>query len=664
MRASASPGFPWLRCGLVAVGLWLTLSVAARHVLWGPPVLEVGDLAVNALQIDQAKSGREWYGNYSRFQFNHPGPAFFYVYALSEIVAHDLLRLTRSPHQAHLWASLALQAGFAAVALTLLSLRLNSPLALPALAIVSAAYFGWKGTVFTSLWPPYVLAIPFLCLLAACASTGSGRPRHLLIAAFAGGFLVHGHVAQPLLVGGLLLVTLLLLLAWGGAEAEAHTWSTRHTMSLILLGGMFTLPLALDFLAHGLTGNTATIVRRFVTNTEDAKTPLQSLLYFVSFATPTRDQDLLLREVGRGTWLFFQEHRAWLIGWGVVFFLPPLLYVRLHSRLAATERRFALSSYVLWAGAVVLCVAWGVAQAGPMFHYNGAFFISVYGWPVLLLAIGAARLTQVRRVVVPAGLMLVGAVVVLLLRFTLPPLSPEARGEPVRTAVGEVLRESTRPAKVLHFDAEAWPVAAAVGLALQRQGVEWYTMARWNFMFQERHDLEKLGAPPKLESWLVRTTEEPESITLQRLPAPVVPGETVIDHAENFDAYALWGLEVTRPAPVFTVKPTAGLLLRPGTAPGDVRVVFDAEANDRIPDGPALQPADIYFNNQHLGTIAVGPRAEVSVRVPEQLWNSHADEAVLELRFPEGQPDQSFTRPRARDTYAWALWGIRFEHIR
>src|SRR5690242_4267503 len=100
---------PWPLAAALAVMLFVALMVAGRGFYFGSSVLEVGDGASNALQIDNAKGGTEIYGNYSRFGFNHPGPAFWYVYAAGEYLLHDLTGVVPTPHNAHSLASLALQ---------------------------------------------------------------------------------------------------------------------------------------------------------------------------------------------------------------------------------------------------------------------------------------------------------------------------------------------------------------------------------------------------------------------------------------------------------------------------------------------------------------------------------------------------------------------------
>ncbi len=80
----------------------VVLLVVTGPAYFGSPIFEVGDFAANALQIEHAKHLSEWLGNYSRFGFHHPGPAFFYVYAIGDLVFRDLLHLVQAPANAYL----------------------------------------------------------------------------------------------------------------------------------------------------------------------------------------------------------------------------------------------------------------------------------------------------------------------------------------------------------------------------------------------------------------------------------------------------------------------------------------------------------------------------------------------------------------------------------
>lgn len=126
-----------VRCALLLTLAVVSVLVAVDWQAWFVlPSHEVGDLAANALQIERCKQGVEIYGNYSRFCFNHPGPGFFYVYALGQVVLYDWLGLVPSPHNAHRLAGLCLQAFFFGLAL---ASHVRTPLFVPLARLAAAA---------------------------------------------------------------------------------------------------------------------------------------------------------------------------------------------------------------------------------------------------------------------------------------------------------------------------------------------------------------------------------------------------------------------------------------------------------------------------------------------------------------------------------------------
>ena len=161
--------------------LWLSIAavllVVARSNVFAGPTYEWSDFAANALQIDRAKHLSELLGNYSRFGFHHPGPAFFYVYAAGEAIFFDALHLVAAPANAHLLASIILQAAFMATSLTALSSVLPAVhrgsflLAAGSLAIL---VFGLAQQPELNIWPPYVLVWPFLAFLSCAIAVAAG----------------------------------------------------------------------------------------------------------------------------------------------------------------------------------------------------------------------------------------------------------------------------------------------------------------------------------------------------------------------------------------------------------------------------------------------------------------------------------------------------------
>lgn len=196
---------PSIRPALLFLALLVLLATVNGRFYFATPYHEYGDLAVNALQIDRAKHFGELYGNYSRFEFNHPGPALFYVYAWSEALFVDLLHVCPTPHNAHALAGLAVQCFFFVLGLTIAGGWIRAPLFLPLALLFGAIHFGLAKDAFISIWPPNVLAMPFFAFAIACISLGGGRGQHLAWVVLSGSVLVHAHVAQPLFVGTLFL---------------------------------------------------------------------------------------------------------------------------------------------------------------------------------------------------------------------------------------------------------------------------------------------------------------------------------------------------------------------------------------------------------------------------------------------------------------------------
>lgn len=194
-RASAKKGF--LRWFLIVFfGLAAIATATFREAYFYTPLYEEGDNAANALQIERASEFRELHGNYSRWGFHHPGPAFFYTYALGETLLHDVGRIVPAPHNAHVYTGTLLQIAFWAAAVGLVARYSPQPWLAVALALAMGAWhYAYVERAFYSIWPPDVLLMPFLCFVVACAATAAGDRLAWPILAVAGGYLVHGHIA-------------------------------------------------------------------------------------------------------------------------------------------------------------------------------------------------------------------------------------------------------------------------------------------------------------------------------------------------------------------------------------------------------------------------------------------------------------------------------------
>lgn len=674
MNDLPSPRRTLLTAAVVAFVLTLALLAAGKSTLFDTPILEFGDTAPNALQIDNAKSGRELYGNYSRFQFNHPGPAFFYAYAGAEIVLRDWLNLVPSPHNAHLIASIVLQAAFFSLALAILASWVRSGWFLAAALIGAALHFGQISGAFISLWPPHVLLAPFFCFAVACCSFAAGRTRDLAVMTVAGGFLFHGHVAQPLFVGGLGL-----LAAWFHARHLGlplrrllpTLWQQQRGLAWFCLGwtALFILPLLIDVLLYGRQSNVAAIIGRFTANAQDSKTVFQSLLYFLSFGSYAINQDEFLTKLGPATVDFFRGHGLGIAAWFAGILVPGALFLRRRSSLDAEVRRFIATGYLLWGAIAVLCILWGLVQSGPMFQFNGFFYYGVYFLGALL---GLAVLLVLYPVPAPAPAATAAyciAAILITRSFLLAPLNRMDSGQDLLEGVTRILAEdkqrSRRP-KILVFEHYIWPDALAVALELQRRNIGFYTDHSWNFMVGRRHDVNLLGDKLTEQTdvwWIGAPTEggtllRPEMMLFTE-PAKLDPRGAALSFGlkQNGFRHLVAGLSTGNTTSAIAEQRRVRFQF--ATAPVDhpVQLILDAASHQGV-KVPA-QPVQVRLNGQPVGEITVSTRGQYSVSVPAAIWNLRRI-ADLELAFPAAVPLHDYRRPALENWASIQLWHLWF----
>lgn len=658
----------WIRIAAIFLGLVVILGATRFQLYFRTPMLEQGDIAVNALQVHQAKSFGELYGNYSRFEFNHPGPAFFYVYAAAEWLLYDLLHVVPSPTNAHLVGSMALQSLFFAVAIGILGSHLRWRGLAPLALLAAAIHFGALREPWVSIWPPHVLLMPFLCLLVAGVSVSSGCFKDWPIAVVAGGFLFHGHVAQPLFVG--LLGGLTLLFSLWGLHRSAGGWAglwREHRRTLFLCAAIvfiFLLPLAIDVLTRGARSNLSTIFGRFAGNSEEHISLLRSVLYFLSFGTSTRDQSELFAAIGPETRAFLAD-QAWRIAaWIVVLATPPLVAWRARSWLAPKERRFLLIAGAFLATSVAGCLLWGKAQAGGMYHFNGFFYYGIYYFGLLsALALVVRSVARFPRL--PLGLLVVPAAIVGLRSFASGPVSDGESGLPVQRSVAAALAADPDPRpKLLVFEHRHWHNVATVALELQRRGIGFYVAPWWSFMFQPRHDMTRLGPNPEDSAsiwWIappttagVRLTNE---VSIHHQPGVIRPGDEIsLKGDANGFRYIVSGITPGNIDSAATNLPRVVVRFAPERTDRDINVIFDVSSDL----APTPHAAEVYCNGVRIGEAVAAARAKVTVRIPQEIWNRQPV-ATLELKFPQAHAHRIKFRPDYEWWTAWNLWSIRFE---
>ncbi|HEX8077164.1 MAG TPA: hypothetical protein VF511_05070, partial [Chthoniobacterales bacterium] len=171
----------WCRAWVLIAIIFAAILLNNSELIFRSRYYEADDYAANSLHVLKAKRFRETLGNYCRFGFHHPGPAFFYVFGWGETLFFDTARVVPTAFNGQLIALYALSAFFFGTTLALIAARLGaaSPWFVGFSLIFAAWHFGAVGRFYAFVpghfglfapWPPCFIVLPFLCLIVAAAS--------------------------------------------------------------------------------------------------------------------------------------------------------------------------------------------------------------------------------------------------------------------------------------------------------------------------------------------------------------------------------------------------------------------------------------------------------------------------------------------------------------
>jgi hypothetical protein len=419
--------------------------------LFSEKIWEDGDLASNAILIQDAKHFDLLVGNYSRQQFHHPGPAAFYIQAGGEALFHDLLHITPSPYGGQAISILLLNSALAALVLLIVYDLSRQRLAVLLGFATFIAFASTHKFVLSSTWMPYYYFTPFALLLVAAASVAAGKTRYLWCVALAGGLLVHGHVEFLLFVPVITLCALVGLVVEYRDRGWRHIFAD-HRKDWLLAGvvvGLFLLPIVLDVALH-YPGE----FQRYWDYSQSSKAGGHTLSEGTNFVLRfwSRDPDS-----------------------GYVF---PLVLVGLATLLAVSHpvrqvRRFLLAALGMVAVATALFIFYAVRGIDSLNDlYLGFFYWAAPLTVMIVAAVGAAAQLRNRQSATKVVAALAIVVVLVSLRglglvntYTGSPNLPAAV-----TALAAARADSHQPL-VINLDIGAWPDAVGVLLEADRRDV-------------------------------------------------------------------------------------------------------------------------------------------------------------------------------------------------
>lgn len=623
----------------------LALGYANRVALLDYAWYEEGDDAANALQIHKAKELRELHGNYSRFNFNHPGPGFFYAYAAGEILLYDQLKLVPTARNAHLIVTLILQAGFFAAALALAARASPQPLWVAAAGLALAAlHFGHIYGPFFNNWPPFVLLMPFLCLLVSAAATSIGRGQGLFTLVLTGCLLIHGHVAQPLFVGPIVGVAVTAMIR--NRRAAQRPWITRHDAPTVAVAALAVLPLFLDIFA-GRQSNAFRVLSHFTHQSDAGQSIYQALLCFLSYFVYTGDQ-AIFNQVRPESFVDFDARGGLLLLWALI--LAGAAGVAWKVRQRDDAGRFTWRLLGFFALGAVLTLIWGMRQDSGFTNFNSFFnFGLIFTLPLILVTGVSLCLPRSRWLAGAGGVACAGALLLAGQHLRLRD-DPMGRGRIIQDALPKILAADPRKdaVKVLEFgyvDGD-WYESATLARALQRAHISVYVTPAWRVMFGEDlvftnqdHVLEK----NRFSRWqIVRRDRFPDTVPLTqefgvRISAAgalgPLPARISFAGDGNHEQFAQYGFGRSAPNTewVWTDARVAALDFSAEDRKAPVTIALDVAAY-RNKRAPTSQSVRVHFNGDLVGSWSVGERTRLQFTVSAERWNRQkVKRLVLEL---------------------------------
>ena len=510
----------WCRASVLTTIIFAAVLLNNSEVLFQSHQYEADDYAANSLQVLKAKQFHETLGHYCRFGFQHPGPAFLYVFGWGEILFFDTTHLVPTPFNGQLIALYALSAFFFGATLALVASRLGAagPWFVGLALVFAAWHFGAVGRFYAFVpghyglltpWPPAFIVLPFLCLMVAAASVAAGSGKDLPLMTLAGCFLVHGHVAMPLFVGPLTMIAYAAL--WlESRRIGQRPWNLfprQHWIAAATIA-LFLLPIAIDFFT-ARPNNLERISHHLRAEYGEGKGLLQSLLYFLHFGAyagyPSRWRIPTFETFdASGLRTFFLLHwRAYALWFSSILLFATMTRAEKRQSEHEPMRKFRPRMCLILAIATGLSLVWGSMQEGPMFDYNSLINFAIYYAWLLVVALTAAAwidnrlsLWHARTVpssayTWPARIRLVGLITLLLAvvaaftherrRFRAAP--DNYRQRLFEESVAQALILDPAQPKFLNFDWQSNSQATRLAVYFERRGIRWWVRENWPLQF-------------------------------------------------------------------------------------------------------------------------------------------------------------------------------------
>ncbi len=463
----------------VVLGAPLLLRIPWSVVTRPAPVFPDGDGALLELSVLRAEKGQELLGPYSRFEWHHPGPLYFYLQLPFYWLFHRQYSALKIGAVVIATASVA---GSMAIAG-----RFGGVGMLSWTFVVLTALHSLYGWFIGSPWNPYVTVLPCMLLLFSGTALATGSGWSLPLVALVSSLLVQTHVGYFSTVVAVSAASLGSY-AWV-SRARRHRkgnpqpWLPIEVAAILLV--ILWIPTAVD----QTFGGSANLGRLL----EFARSHRGDHSLSESIAVVCANLGVFAIEPIRG-WLSFglRGRVAEPVGLVLTLVLPAMAWWG-----ARTGAPFASALCALCFVAVVSAIWWVRRITGPVEPHLVLWIpaislaaLSAVGG-VILNAIECTRSRSSRGRMVRGGLIATLSLAMFVIRIHQEWTAHSIAGPgsahvaALSKELEAYLRREPSYHPLLNFRGRVWPVAAGVVLQCRKAGILLAVEPQWGFMFGE-----------------------------------------------------------------------------------------------------------------------------------------------------------------------------------
>jgi hypothetical protein len=464
----------WVRPRIAPTALTLLVLSAA---LWGigalipllPTETPFGDMALLELYTRQAARGDLLVGPYSRFQWNHPGPALFYLFSPLYVLFGERFESLRV-------SALIFNLGCLSTTLGIVS-RWGKPALLLAIELGLALLLFRSSDLLVSPWNPHLLLLPLAVLLVSCIAVLQGAFTLFAAAVVVASFLIQTHLSIAPLIGVLMSGTALMVVLRFTDREDVTRYRRALNLALWLGVAMWFLPFAQEVTSSN--GNLMTIYQFF---TEPNYAPISRDSYRAFF----RMLSAFVMPGFETAWGGQVVRSGNLVGFGIsIAVLISLPWAA--STVRKSGDRFTSDLSILLLASSVAAL-WSLLRIRGEVMDQLVFWITIIG-VLNISCLAAAILPTVRgrpaRIAAVLVVLLVAILGVGQLRENSRPVDTGAvtRIREEYVAVSSYLEHEQLSRPLVFVAHAAWSDAAGIVLLLDKAGKRVMIESKWLYMF-------------------------------------------------------------------------------------------------------------------------------------------------------------------------------------